>query len=296
MARRWMRDHNYFWGEMQTVENTFIHHFIAICRQPAGRADGSCGSQQSLFEMELPTKRMKRPVYEHLGFDGVGSPFVFIRGKRYGIDEETGEIKWIESKKINTYCLADKFAMSEFLRLHTREVGHGLCVYRSSKGVVTREDGVRVVCTLIPPLLIEECERSRGRTVLAVTCNSFTFNDQGGLDLPPLFMYADGEREGLRQLAAQNLMGPSNHGHRLQGFWQLAVQNLMGLSNHGHRLSSLMQSHLPPAYRDGEAEGEETSLVPSPEPSPARLTCVEPAAAPSVSASVSAAGPSSSSA
>eukprot|EP00965_Chrysotila_dentata_P216135 6189194-Pleurochrysis_carterae.AAC.1 len=54
----------------------------------------------------------------------------------------------------------------------------------------------------------------------------------------------------------------------------------MGLANYGHKLSTLMQALLPPAYRDGEAEGEETSPASSVACSPARLMLV-PAPAPS---------------
>eukprot|EP00965_Chrysotila_dentata_P050877 1687461-Pleurochrysis_carterae.AAC.1 len=60
--------------------------------------------------------------------------------------------------------------------------------YGSSKAVVRRSgEGVWVVCTLVPPLMIEVCRRSHQRLVLIATCSLITLNDMGGLSLPPHF-------------------------------------------------------------------------------------------------------------
>ena len=73
--------------------------------------------------------------------------------------------------------------------------------YGSSKGVVMRDEGMRVLVTLIPPLIIEVCQRSHERVIVAVTCNLFTLNDRDGLELPPNFEYSAGEHMHLRDLA-----------------------------------------------------------------------------------------------
>eukprot|EP00965_Chrysotila_dentata_P186154 6146343-Pleurochrysis_carterae.AAC.1 len=156
-------------------------------------------------------------------------------GKKYTISEE-GEIVWRKAPSIDTFYQFDKFLMSEFLSFQLQEVASKLPAYGSTKGVVSRNGTVKVVCTLIPPLLIEICRRSHGRIVLAATFNLCTLNDLGGMQLPPLFPYAVGERG---------------------SFQRLIVQNLMGMVNNQWRLSTLMLQMLPPAYQCGEAEGEE---------------------------------------
>eukprot|EP00965_Chrysotila_dentata_P226997 6195743-Pleurochrysis_carterae.AAC.1 len=134
--------------------------------------------------------------------------------------------------------MADRHQMAAYVRFHERAVATNVVAYGSSKAVVNRSrQGVRVVCT--PPLIIEVCRRSHERLMLCVTCNLFTYNDLDGLSLPPHFKYAAGESE---------------------GFKQLALEHLMGMSNMGHKMSALMQKLLPPAYRDGEQEGEEAEL------------------------------------
>ena len=111
--------------------------------------------------------------------------------------------------------------------------------YGSSKGVVIRNEGLRVVVTLIPPLIIEKCQRSHHRLVLAVTCNLFTFNDLDGLDLPPNFEYSSGKRQSMRTLA---------------------LANLKGMRNRDVKLSPLMLKLVrPTARRKGELEGEEAA-------------------------------------
>ena len=86
------------------------------------------------------------------------------------------------------------------------------------------------------PLIIEACQHSQKRVVVAVTCNLFTLNDRDGLDLPPNFEYSAGERMHLRDLA---------------------LNNLMGMRNRNVRLSGMFSRLLPQAYMEGEEEGEE---------------------------------------
>eukprot|EP00965_Chrysotila_dentata_P220659 6191922-Pleurochrysis_carterae.AAC.1 len=46
VARRWLKEKNFFWMDVRMLQNwCWYHHFLATCRQPAGRADGSRGSQ-----------------------------------------------------------------------------------------------------------------------------------------------------------------------------------------------------------------------------------------------------------
>ena len=113
-----------------------------------------------------------------------------------------------------------------------------MAAYGSSKGVVSRSDGVRVIATLIPPFIIEFCRRSHDRLILVVTCNLFTFSDLDGLLLPPNFEYSMGERPAFRRLA---------------------IENLKGMRNKEVKLSRKFRSMLPPAYQDEESEGEEAS-------------------------------------
>eukprot|EP00965_Chrysotila_dentata_P247621 6207855-Pleurochrysis_carterae.AAC.2 len=181
-------------------EEHVLGTFLAICRQPAGRAHGSRGSQQQCcFEMELWDDRV-----EHM-LDLRRPGFTCMRRKRYSVGESGKE----------------------------RQVAKAAIVYGSSKAVVNRAgQGVRVVCTLIPPLIVELCRRTHKRFALVVTCNLFTLNDLGRLSLHPHFKYAPGECEAFKELAIYHLMRISNAP--------------------GHRLSRLMQQQLPPAYLNGE--------------------------------------------
>lgn len=231
IARKWLRSEGLFWGADHRLRNCFFSHLASCCRQPAGRADGSRGSQQCSFEMEIPHKMC-------LGILGITVlHFETHFNARYNINEN-GELEWKRANTIDSFFMDDMSRMSEWISLETREASKHLAVFGSSKGVVVREHhGVRVVATLIPPFIIELCHRAHDRLVLAVTFNLFTFNDRNGLDLPPGFPYARGEREKFRQLA---------------------INNIMGMVNQGVKMSKRMQTHLPPAYRDEEMEGEET--------------------------------------
>eukprot|EP00965_Chrysotila_dentata_P005084 166497-Pleurochrysis_carterae.AAC.1 len=54
IARRWVKRTGRYYAKTDVLHNRWYHHFLSLCRQPAGRADGQRGSQQSFFEMELP--------------------------------------------------------------------------------------------------------------------------------------------------------------------------------------------------------------------------------------------------
>eukprot|EP00965_Chrysotila_dentata_P132251 4373132-Pleurochrysis_carterae.AAC.2 len=139
--------------------------------------------------------------------------------ERYGVSAVTGEIEWSKSMNIDNYYMADKDAAAKYLIFEKRPAAARLAAYGCSKGVVVREAGVKVVCTIIPPLLIEVCRRSFGRIVLAVTCNLLTFNEQDGLDVPPLFNYAEGERASFRRMVLEHLAGMANNNHKLS--WRM---------------------------------------------------------------------------
>eukprot|EP00965_Chrysotila_dentata_P173403 5724642-Pleurochrysis_carterae.AAC.1 len=135
--------------------------------------------------------------------------------------------------------MTNKDALAEYLSFEKRAVAAQLAVFGCTKGVVKREMGVKVVCSVIPPLIVEVCRRSHESIVLAVTCNLMTFNDHDSIDLPPLFEYAEGERA---------------------SFKRMVLQHLEGMVNSNFRLSPRILALLPPAYRDGEAEGEEAEM------------------------------------
>eukprot|EP00965_Chrysotila_dentata_P189467 6173332-Pleurochrysis_carterae.AAC.1 len=149
---------------------------------------------------------------------GPGEHAFEIQNKqRYSVGAD-GQVAWIESESIDTYFLSDKVAFLDYLSFETRELANRVAAFGSSKGTVVKakQHGLRVVCTLIPPILIELCRRSHGRNiVLAVTYNVFTLNDQGGVDLPPIFQYAEGERSSFKRLALRNLLGMRDHGNIL---------------------------------------------------------------------------------
>eukprot|EP00965_Chrysotila_dentata_P148677 4909584-Pleurochrysis_carterae.AAC.1 len=129
-----------------------------------------------------------------------------------------------------------KDAVAKYLQFESRPAASQLAAFGCTKGVVWREGGVKVVCSTIPPLIVEVCHRSHGRTVLSVTCNLLTFNDHNALYLPPLFEYAKGERASFRRMV---------------------LEHLEGMANNDVKLSRRMRSLLPPSSRDGEDEWEE---------------------------------------
>ena len=237
IARRWLKSNGYFWGGQQRLVNSFFTHMMSCCRQPAGRADGTRGSQQCSFELEVFDMQC-------LGVLQI-SPCHFERHlqARYSIGKDN-TIEWARSPSIDSYYIKDMVRMSNWISFESRAVAKHLPVFGSSKGVVVRKEGVKVLATLIPPFIIELCRRGHDRMVLAVTFNLFTFNDLGGMDLPPGFPYAQGEREKFRALA---------------------IKNLMGMVNNEAKISRKMRLLLPPAYRSGEDEGEEAEAASSDE-------------------------------
>ena len=232
VARKWLKKQNFFWSPEHRVVNSFFMHLAACCRQPAGRADGTRGSQQCCFEMEV-TDIMALGILRITGVH-----FEVHKKSRYSINADS-QIAWIEAKTIDSFYMDNADKMSKWISFETRAASKHLNVFGSSKGVVQRDEGVKVIATLIPPFIIELCHRPHDRLVLAVTCNLFTFNDLGGLDMPPDFPYAEGERG---------------------KFHALATKNLMGMLNNNIELSKLMRRLLPPAYRAGEDEGEEMEM------------------------------------
>ena len=229
IARRWLKARSFFWAKQHRLVNSFFMHILSCCRQPAGRADGTRGSQQCSFELEVFDMQC-------LGVLAIlPTHFEQHLRARYSINENNA-IEWQHSSSIDSYYIDDMSRMSNWISFETRDVAKHLPVFGSSKGVLVRNEGVKVLATLIPPFIIELCRRSHDRLVLAVTFNMFTFNDLEGLDLPPGFPYAFGERAKFRALA---------------------IKNLMGMVNNNVELSRSMQRLLPPAYRNGEDEGEE---------------------------------------
>eukprot|EP00965_Chrysotila_dentata_P012856 424818-Pleurochrysis_carterae.AAC.1 len=127
-------------------------------------------------------------------FDLHAEGFEIKKKQRYSVNQ-SGQVKWVKSQTINTYIMDDMHLFSKWLSFETRAVAAGKAVYGCSKAVVVQSQGIKVVCSLIPPLIVEKCLRSHGRVVLAVTCNIFTMNELDAVDLPPLFEYATGQRK-----------------------------------------------------------------------------------------------------
>ena len=178
IARRWLKRNGYYMAKTSTLEAHLFHHFQSVARQPRGRAD-KAGSQQAAFSMELPSKMAGLRLMGEAPCMG---------NKKYTVNA-AGQIEWVASKVITTYYLDSMKPLARWLSLHQR--GLGVHCYGASK-TVPPTGGYKeanVVVTLLPPLIMEICERSMGRFVLEVTCNLMTLNDQGIPKLPPNFPY-----------------------------------------------------------------------------------------------------------
>eukprot|EP00965_Chrysotila_dentata_P188470 6172755-Pleurochrysis_carterae.AAC.1 len=55
IVRKWMKKRGKYWADVSTLQDAWYKHCLSLCRQPAGRADGSRGSQQCFFEMSIPS-------------------------------------------------------------------------------------------------------------------------------------------------------------------------------------------------------------------------------------------------
>ena len=102
-----------------------------------------------------------------------------------------GAIEWVPSPSITSYYFDRITPMARWMRLHTRNLN--VAAYGSTKAVPPTDGSkeVKVTVTIIPPLILEVCERSGGRLMLEVTCNVMTLNDMGNVKLPPAFGYAE---------------------------------------------------------------------------------------------------------
>eukprot|EP00965_Chrysotila_dentata_P099768 3296885-Pleurochrysis_carterae.AAC.1 len=120
IARRWLKQNEYFWADVRLIQNCWYNHFLATCRQPAGRADGSRGSQQCCFEMEIHHKDAVHCL-------GLGCPTVFeLKSKqKYSIGTD-GQVQWLPTNSIDTLYLSDKKKFSNYLSFETREVAKGV--------------------------------------------------------------------------------------------------------------------------------------------------------------------------
>ena len=180
IARRWLKKNGYYMAKHEDLAAHLWHHFQSVAKMPRGRAD-QAGSQQAAFSMEIPS-RMAALRLLH----GVPS-----MGKTKYTVNAMGMIEWKPSPSIESFYLDKMTPMARWLRLHTR--GLNIHAYGSTKPVPP-SGGYKesnVVVTIIPPLIMELCERSGGRLILEVTCNLMTLNDQGVHKLPPAFPYME---------------------------------------------------------------------------------------------------------
>eukprot|EP00965_Chrysotila_dentata_P152401 5037022-Pleurochrysis_carterae.AAC.1 len=109
VARKWLKNNNLWWCSVVRLENTFWHHFLTICRQPAGRADGTRGSQQCYFEMELWDRRIDH-ILEFTSSTG----FTCLPRMRYSVGA-SGEVEWVPSRSIDTFYMADRHQMAAYV-------------------------------------------------------------------------------------------------------------------------------------------------------------------------------------
>eukprot|EP00965_Chrysotila_dentata_P025998 862292-Pleurochrysis_carterae.AAC.1 len=108
--------------------------------------------------MDLPAEM----CLESLGLTSDTEGMVRRIGQKYAIDAE-GAIAWRKSSTITTYHIMSMEALADYVSFEKQSFASGAPVFGSSKGVVVRREGVKVVCTLIPPFIVEKCHRSHGR-------------------------------------------------------------------------------------------------------------------------------------
>ena len=184
IARRWLKANGYYMAKHVDLAAHLWHHFMSVAKQPRGRAD-QAGSQQAAFSMEIPSKMAAARLLR--GARSMGHT-------KYTVNA-AGAIEWKKSPSIESYYFDQIKPMTSWLRLHTR--GLNVHAYGSTKTVPPgggyKEANVTV--TIIPPLIMELCERSGGRLILEVTCNLMTLNDQGVHKLPPAFPYAEADAQ-----------------------------------------------------------------------------------------------------
>eukprot|EP00965_Chrysotila_dentata_P036623 1219033-Pleurochrysis_carterae.AAC.2 len=112
VARKWLENNYLWWCKVQRRQKTYWHHFRSFCRQPAGRADGSRGSQQCCFEMKLWNKQL-----DHM-MDLEHEEFTRLSYMQYSINQY-GEIEWLRSRSMSTCCMHDRHRSPEHSQLHS---------------------------------------------------------------------------------------------------------------------------------------------------------------------------------
>eukprot|EP00965_Chrysotila_dentata_P224556 6194249-Pleurochrysis_carterae.AAC.1 len=138
VARKWLKSAGKYWGEQSQLQSVYFSKFLALCRQPAGRADGKRGSQQCAFEMDVPSRVCLQGLGLSNGPDmetGERSLLVPHPQSKYSVSETTGEIEWVPSRTIDTYYLDDEAKLAQYLSFHTREAARAKPAYGSSKAV-----------------------------------------------------------------------------------------------------------------------------------------------------------------
>ena len=202
IARKWLKANGYYMAKHADLRNTLFHHFMSVMRQPRGRAD-KAGSQQAAFSMEIPSRSAAIELMQ--GAPPMGK-------KKYTINAE-GSIEWKDSPSISTWYFDRHKPMAKWLKLHRR--GLGVACYGASKAVPPTGgyEASNVVLTLIPPLIMELCERSLNRLVLEVTVNLMTFNDDGVPKLPPAFPYEPAQVQNFTTASRYSIFEMHLRGH-----------------------------------------------------------------------------------
>lgn len=179
VAERYARSAGLYLGKMDVQEQTFWGHVHACMRLPRGGVNGA-GSQECSFEYQPPSQS----VLEHLM-----ETLPFRPREVWG-----GQEGWVASRTIDTYWAFDRHTLDHFLRLHKREsLQQFETLYRGSKLIrPSTRQRASVMLSVCPPLLIEVCHRTGGRTVMVVSFKLFLLNEAGGTTMPPQYQYANG--------------------------------------------------------------------------------------------------------
>ena len=166
IARRWLKAEGLYCAPRKPLHYTFMHHWMCLLRQPRGRVEGQ-GSQQAMFEMNVPSEALARELCALIGAESKGAT-------KYSVVTKRGKqvVEWRPSTTTSTWWLSDAEEMYEKLALHTRGLNNNSL--RGSAKLVPPAQGYKkstVLVLAVPPLIIEVATLTGGRVKLTATVN-----------------------------------------------------------------------------------------------------------------------------